>query len=244
MPVQDRYPEYIEDQRQFFDEKITEEWGTYLSSDWDYSRTFEIQQLFRRVQPATVLNVGCGCGYQDVLMVQYPFVKRVDAIDYSEQSVLKANAEYPHLKVQRSVHDFLVFTPREPYDLVVSFAVFEHFNRPAEYLKSCVRSCAKGGVVAICTPNRLRIENIIRILRGEQPILSAIMHYREYTAREIYQLGKKSKLTPLGYFGYGLNQFNLFGRNFLADLSIKQRMWAGYYLKPFATEICVLMQKL
>ena len=243
MPVQDRYPNYIEDQRRFFDEKITEEWGSYISSDWDYSRNFEVQQLFRRVRPATVLNVGCGCGFQDILMAEYSFVERVDAIDYSEQSVSKANAEYPHPKVQRSVQDFSAFAPEKPYDLVVSFAVFEHFRDAHKYMDSCRRSCVKGGVVAICTPNRLRIDNFLRTLKGEQPVLSAIMHYKEYTAREIYRLGKEVGLKPLGYFGYGINQFVLFGRLFLAGLNTPQRMWAGYLLKPLATELCVLMRR-
>jgi 2-polyprenyl-3-methyl-5-hydroxy-6-metoxy-1,4-benzoquinol methylase len=243
MPVQDRYPKYMEDQRAFFDEKITEEWKSYLSPDWDYSRIFEVRQLFRRVRPATVLNVGCGCGFQDIVMAEYPFVERVDAIDYSEQSVRKADAEYPHPKIRRSVQDFSTFSAEKPYDLVVSFAVFEHFSKPEEYMNSCVRNCGQSGVVAICTPNRLRIDNFLRVLKGEEPILSAVMHHREYTAKEIYLLGREFGLRPLGYFGYGINQFVVFGQVFLSKLSIQHRMWAGYFLKPLATELCVLMRK-
>ncbi len=243
MPVHERYPSYLSDQRRFFDEKVTEDWETYKSSDWDYTRLFEIQQLFYRVRPARILDVGCGCGFHDVAMAKYPFVESVHAIDYSEQSILKANATYPDPKVQRTAKDFYTFSPERQYDLVASFEVFEHFNKPDGFMNSCARSCAAGGVVAICTPNRLRLDNRIRMLSGQQPSLIAVMHYREYTPQEVFQIGKQFGLEPLGYFGYGIHPFVLFGRRFLDGLSIQQRTWGGYYLRNIASVVCVLMRK-
>ena len=36
--TQEKYPEFLDDQRQFFDELITREWDTYQSPDWDRRR--------------------------------------------------------------------------------------------------------------------------------------------------------------------------------------------------------------
>src|SRR5687767_441287 len=98
MRVHERYTHYHEDQRQFFDELITEEWGTYISADWDTVRRHEVARLFAIVQPRRVLDIGCGCGFHDKVMAEYPFVERVDAFDYSAQSIVKAEEVYPHPK--------------------------------------------------------------------------------------------------------------------------------------------------
>ncbi len=44
--TQEKYPEFLSDQRRFFDELITEEWNTYQNADWDRSRRFEVDCLF------------------------------------------------------------------------------------------------------------------------------------------------------------------------------------------------------
>lgn len=144
MPVQSRYPTPLRDQRQFFDELITEDWASYRSDAWDYTRRFEVKRLLRDLRPKRVLDVGCGCGFHDVELASYPFVERVEAVDYSVESIRTANAVYPHVKVFRRVADLATDDPGPVFDLVVSFQVIEHLPDPDPYFRYCLRACHPG----------------------------------------------------------------------------------------------------
>ena len=72
---------------------------------WDASRSFEIRKLFELVSPRTVLDVGCGCGFHDVLIAEQRAVELVEGIDYSVNSIAVAEAEFRHPKVRRRVAD-------------------------------------------------------------------------------------------------------------------------------------------
>lgn len=204
MSVQARYPKALHDQRQFFDDLITEEWHTYKSDAWDYTRRFEVEKLFRTQRPARVLDVGCGCGFHDVVMAEYGFVGRVDAIDYSAKSIEKADEAYPHPKVFRRVADLAADTPDAVYEMVVSFQVFEHLDDPDVYMRYCLAARAPNGVIAIVTPNRRRLDNRIREWRHEPPALIDPQHFHEYTVREIAAIGRRYGLTVVDSFGHTL----------------------------------------
>lgn len=243
MPVHERYSEFESDQRRFFDELIIEDWDAYKSMEWDYTRTFEIQQLFKRVKPPRILDIGCGVGFHDAVMAEYPFVQQVDAFDYSEQSILRANNEYPHRRVNRVVADFSSFKVQQLYDLVVSFQVFEHLKEPKRYLAFSVEACRSGGTIAICTPNRLRWDNRRFVSRKQPPTMLDVMHFREYTAEEIFALGSEFGLKSAGWFGHTLYISNSWGSSLSARWNYKQRTRIGYLFPDFAHVICVLMRK-
>ncbi len=202
LSVQARYPKALHDQRQFFDELITEEWETYKSDAWDYTRRFEVAKLFRRERPARVLDVGCGCGFHDVVMAEYDFVERVDAIDYSAKSTEKADEAYPHSKFSRRVADLASDTPDPEHDMVVSFQVFEHLDDPDVYMRYCLAARKPGGVIAIVTPNRLRFDNRIRSFRNEPLALIDPQHFHEYTVKEIAAIGARHQLQVIDSFGH------------------------------------------
>lgn len=204
MSVQSRYPTPLHDQRQFFDELITEEWASYTSDAWDYARRFEVACLFRRLQPARILDIGCGCGFHDVELAQPDFVQRVDAIDYSARSIEKANEAYPHPRVFRRVADLATDAVEPVYDLVVSFQVFEHLDDPDVYLRYCLKARKPGGAIAIVTPNRRRLDNRIREWRGEAPVLIDPQHFHEYTRDDLAAIGRRYGLTVVDSFGQGL----------------------------------------
>lgn len=243
MPVQDRYSHFVKDQKTFFDELITEDWDTYDIPAWDYTRTFEIQKLFERVKPARILDVGCGVGFHDAVMAGYPFVERVDAFDYSEQSILRANLEYPHPKINRTTSDFATYKTEYDYDLVVSFQVIEHLSEPKEYFRFCADACKPQGVVAICTPNRLRWDNRILAIKGQPLGLIDVMHFHEYTAREIFEMGRQFDLKPAAWFGHSLYISSSWGSVQSAKWSYHKRTKLGYLFPYFAQVICVLMRK-
>lgn len=202
--TQEKYPEFLDDQRRFFDEIITREWHTYQNPDWDRRRRFEIDCLLRLVSPRRILDVGCGCGFHDVLMAERPGVESVIGIDYSEKSVEAANREYPHPKIGRHVEDIRQMAAGGGYDLVVSFQVIEHLSDAAAFLEDCRRQTAPGGYIAVVTPNFMRLSNRLRVLAGRQPLLGDPQHFREFVDTELIALGRELGLEYFGGFSYGI----------------------------------------
>lgn len=234
MPVHLRYQEYVPDQTQFFDELVTEDWDAYKSEAWDATRRIEIERLFRLVQPKRIMDIGCGCGFHDSEMAKYPFVEHIDATDPSAESVKKAEQHYPHAKVRRWAAGFNDLPASIKYDLVVSFQVFEHLDCPNEYLAKCHEILADKGIAAIVMPNRLRLYNRIRVLKGLKPELIDVMHFREYTVRETAELASSHGFELFGSYGYNLDV-----GNFSHDTKLK----LGTYFPALANGIGVLFKK-
>jgi SAM-dependent methyltransferase len=156
---------------------------------------------------------------------------------------LRANREYSHLKINRFVADFISFKVEQPYDMVISFQVFEHLAEPEKYLAFCVDACCKGGVVGICTPNRLRFDNRLLIRNGQPPVLVDVMHFREYTAKEIYRMGRQFGLKPSGWFGHTLYLSSSWASSWSAKWNYRQRTQMGYLFPHIAHVMCVLLRK-
>lgn len=237
MPVHDRYQTYQSDQRDFFDALVTEDWASYENQEWDELRRFEISKLFEHIKPRTILDIGCGCGFHDQVMARYPFVRRVDGIDYSSQSIEKANDAYPHPKVTRWVSDLNVDRPDEKYDLVVSFQVFEHLEDTDSYFEFAINACEPGGIIAILMPNRTRLPNALRTLKGQKAQLCDPQHFREYSLKDIMPLAAAKGLKMMGSFGYGLN-----GLRFIDRMPIRRRLQLGAWFPSIANGLCVMMR--
>jgi 2-polyprenyl-3-methyl-5-hydroxy-6-metoxy-1,4-benzoquinol methylase len=240
MAVHERYQSFLSDQRQFFDELITEDWDTYDSEDWDTIRNYEVAALLESVRPRTILDIGCGCGFHDLAMARYNFVEAVDAIDYSPRSIERAEKSFSHRKIKRYVADFRQLSVRDHYDLVVSFQVFEHLENPEEFVTANARLCKKGGHVAIYTPNRLRFDNFVRSMRGQPLILCDPMHFREYVPTEIISMARnyglvRERVIPVGFNG---------GETFnLATWPAARRISLGRLLPWWAAQFGVLLRR-
>jgi 2-polyprenyl-3-methyl-5-hydroxy-6-metoxy-1,4-benzoquinol methylase len=198
-----KYPKYMEDQRQFFDELVTVDWNEYQSEDWNAERKREIERLFKLISPHRILNVGCGSGYHDLLMAEAPFVSEIVGIDYSENSIKVANIEFPHSKIRREVSDITDYE-NLMFDLVVSFQVIEHLKDPETFLLECKKHCVKGGWVAVFTPNRKRLTNRFRAIIGLDLVLEDPQHFAEYTVRDLTRMGNQMGLTTVDNFSYNL----------------------------------------
>jgi SAM-dependent methyltransferase len=240
MPVHNRYPEFISNQRRFFDELITEDWHTYHSQEWDTVRRFEVGLLLRHLRPGTILDIGCGCGFHDPVMAGYGGVERVDAIDYSPKSVERAEEAYPHPKVRRWVADCLADPLPGGYDLVVSFQVLEHLDQPAEYFRRCVELLRPGGHAAVFMPNRLRLDNRLRLRRGQEPLLCDPQHYREYDAREVTELALAAGLGAVKVLHYGFSSSDW---PWTGRLGVSARLRLGRLLGGAAQNLCGIFEK-
>ena len=237
MTVHDRYRNFLEDQRQFFDALVTEDWETYFSASWDETRRYEIACLFKRMRPATILDIGCGCGFHDREMAIYPFVRSVDAFDYSARSVEKAEATYGHAKVRRWVGDFSVDMPTRRYDLIVSFQVFEHLNKPEAYFRYCRAASAPGAHIAIFTPNRKRLSNRLRARAGLPLELLDPQHFKEYTPEEIIALGQRAGFGDPSHFGYGASN-----ASFVDKLPNRWQLRLGRAFPAIASGLAVILK--
>ena len=205
MSVHDKYKNYINNQKQFFNELIVEDWETYNNKFWDFTRTFEINKIIKKTKPKSILDVGCGCGFHDFIFAKNPLVEKVVGIDYSNKSIKKANEAYPHPKVKRACIDFLEDDTEisNDFDLVASFQVIEHLKEYEKFLERMSSKTQKNGAIVIATPNYNRFSNRIRKLFSKAPQLSDIMHYKEFNIEDLKELGEKLGLELYYFFGYG-----------------------------------------
>lgn len=199
-----KYSRYMEDQRVFFDELVTNDWDEYSNKLWDIERNWEIKRLFKRIKPKSVLNIGCGSGFHDVLIAENFFVANVIGIDYSKESLRKAEKHYSHPKVKRYVSSYQEFGLTN-FDLIVSFQVIEHLTDAKEFLEICKKLCKKGGVIAVFTPNRMRLTNRMRKLLKLPLNLEDVQHFQEFTTQELKTLGLGIGLVTIDEFAYNLS---------------------------------------
>ena len=199
---------FLEDQRPFFDQLIENDWNSYLNDEWDAVRTEECQKIIQHlpISPATILDIGCGCGFHDKVFASSAFVKKVVGVDYSEKSISRANESYPHPKIQRKVSNILdeykeLRSEIGTFDLVCSFQVIEHVKDAAAFLEIHKDFTSPGGYIAIGTPNWKTITNRIKQAIGVAPALSDPMHYREFTPSDLDDLARKIDLAPVAHFG-------------------------------------------
>lgn len=209
--------EYRDNQREFFDRMITIDWNSYQDSNWDRSRKREVKEIMNLVGPVdNLLDVGCGCGFHDVLFAEHG-VKQVVGIDYSPKSIEQANLHYPHEHVNRRVFD--VFSGNALpegeffFDACVSFQVIEHVRDGLNFLRFCSNHVRKDGMVCIATPNYHRAQNRLRSLVRKKPVFCDPMHFHEYHMKEMAEMGSHIGLVPVHHFFYGfelnLNRFRL-----------------------------------
>jgi 2-polyprenyl-3-methyl-5-hydroxy-6-metoxy-1,4-benzoquinol methylase len=197
---------------------------------------FDVEQIFKIVGPASsVLIVGCGVGSQDPIVASYESVREVHAVDPAPKCVERAEQNFSHPKIRRWVAGYADLPDSHRYDLTFSVDVFEHVDRPDLFLRKMRGVVKPGGYVAVLTPNRLRWQNIALRLQGKPPVLLSVMHFKEYSRRELVDMAASEGLRYVSYFGE-----ELYGPFIKLDAEASLR-W-GNRLRPLAHVIGVVFR--
>jgi len=103
-----------------------------------------------------LLDIGCGGGLLSEPMCRLGF--QVTGVDASERNIGTARA---HAEPQGLEIDYRCSTAEEmeaagggPFDLVLNMEVIEHVADPGDYLRTCARLVAPGGLMIVATLNR------------------------------------------------------------------------------------------
>lgn len=141
-------------------------WQSYYKlNNKSFNYAFKLRQdCFRnfmdKVQPTSVLDVGCGSG--DFLMDLPSSVKTYHGFDLSREMIEASNNLYvnqlkPSLKsldVKFTVAQVQSFTPEIKFDFVIASGLTEYFDDIQQVVCKLSSFVASGAYVAIQTPNR------------------------------------------------------------------------------------------
>ncbi len=132
--------------------------GERLESKSSLSRNNLIEHLARYAlvvgdADKIVLDVGCGSGHGSNNLARK--FKRVCGVDVSEGAIKYAKENWQEKNI-----DFVVGSginipfPRDTFDVVVAFEVFEHIEKWESFLQEIKRVLKKDGKLYISTPNK------------------------------------------------------------------------------------------
>lgn len=103
-----------------------------------------------------LLDIGCGGGLLCEPMTRLGFV--VTGVDASERNIgtARAHAEQAGLTIdyRASTAEALEAAGEAPFDVILNMEVIEHVADPADYLRTCARLLAPGGLMIVATMNR------------------------------------------------------------------------------------------
>lgn len=110
----------------------------------------------RPFEGLSLLDIGCGGGLLSEPMSRLGFA--VTGVDASARNIGTARA---HAEPQGLDIDYRCATAEQleaegagPFDVVLNMEVIEHVADPGEYLRSCARLLAPGGLMIVATLNR------------------------------------------------------------------------------------------
>ena len=122
----------------------------------DYIR-FLIRDVWRIVNPVTVLDCGCGYGALGLLIMPLlPEGSKYIGIDFSESMIESAVRTYQNSGIQAEfvLSDILLYQPKVKYDMVISQAVLRHVNDGEMFLRKMSEFLKKDGIWVSLECNR------------------------------------------------------------------------------------------
>lgn len=129
-------------------------------------------RLLERDSYATLLDIGCGMGFNTVLYrerIGTPFVTGIDAHEWGD---------VPFGFVKQNIDDGLPFSD-ESFDVITSYHVIEHVSDTDLFVKEIHRVLKPGGYAVIGTPNLASGQVILELLFNKQPSVAYVSdHFR------------------------------------------------------------------
>jgi 2-polyprenyl-3-methyl-5-hydroxy-6-metoxy-1,4-benzoquinol methylase len=148
----------------------------------------------RRIAGKRVLNVACGPGYaEQLLMAGEPAM--ITAVDYDRSLIarLQSQGAPPRIEYRHADAETLPDSLGK-FDVIISFENIEHLRSPELFLAGVGRLSQPGAKLILSTPNRLKYSD-----HPEQPFRNPF-HVREYDFRELVSL-LAPYVTDLEIFG-------------------------------------------
>ncbi len=103
-----------------------------------------------------LLDIGCGGGLLCEPMRRLGF--SVTGVDASERNIGTASAHAAQqgleIDYRCATAEALLADGAGPFDLILNMEVIEHVNDPGEFLRTCARLLAPGGLMIVATLNR------------------------------------------------------------------------------------------
>jgi SAM-dependent methyltransferase len=163
--------------------------------------------LLRKVEELAPRNpriLDVGAAYEAAMLQSLPAV--VDRLGFRDE-------RFPPAEGERHVEFDLTDAERperwpelDEYDVVVCAEVIEHLPvSPVHVLRLLRTAIRDGGWLLVQTPNAARLSNRVRLLAGRNPFEllreSSVNpgHVREYTVRELLELGRNASLEAGGW---------------------------------------------
>lgn len=118
---------------------------------------YKYMQISERLKGARMLDVGCGTGDRSILVAKHYGVSELIGIDACRNSLKIASQVALEEKFDsfKPIHGNLFDLPfeNESFDVVVSWGVLHHTEKPFEGLKEMHRVCKKGGFIGFFVYN-------------------------------------------------------------------------------------------
>ncbi len=183
--------EVIETQREIFNRDFAESPFVGAVQELNYETRISLAKKYCSKNDI-VLSVGCGDG--TVIKGLSPFVKKIVALDVSENAIRIAkkfnfaqNIEYIHGSIEE-------YDGKEKFNTVLLYEVIEHLFDPKFVLKKMSTLMTDNAIVCLSTPNFMRTTRRVKML----PIISHLRkmkgksndrincdHVAEYTFHQI-----------------------------------------------------------
>lgn len=137
--------------------------------------------------PERLLDLACGTGaFLEAVGRRFPQAERT-GLDLSLRALEAAAARNPSAEFVLADGRGSPFATGY-FDAVLLNNVIEHLPDPASLIGEAARVLAPGGCLVLSTPSRYRLENLLRVARGNPVVFMSRDHVTEYSVGQVEEL--------------------------------------------------------
>jgi 2-polyprenyl-3-methyl-5-hydroxy-6-metoxy-1,4-benzoquinol methylase len=163
-----------------------------IDGEWGFRWRYILNQLVRRGQVASLLDVGAGNGYF-ISVASREFGLRATGLEISAAEIAFA---HDVIGVQLISEDVGVHAAK--YDAVTCFNVLEHVSDPQGFLSAVLERVEAGGLLVLTTPNPACVHARVKGLKSWN-MVDPPHHINLFSRKSLYQMLKDRKMEILRY---------------------------------------------